>query len=200
MTPSELNNLKATVTMPSVDDRPPFGHAPEHRKHIASFCGTGNNVQFLTDTTGNRRWMPFEVERIDNPRSHPFNYEGIYSQAYALYQEGFQYWMEEAESERMEAHTRDFRASNLAEELVDTYYRVPAEGEASIVVLVAQALLQFGHLAYGLGEAKVGRAFTNLGFKPRRTATGRGYYVVQRTTDEIESRKRLLAIENDSDG
>ena len=200
MTPSELNNLKATVTMPSVDDRPPFGHTPEHRKHIASFCGTGNNVQFLTDTTGNRRWMPFEVERIDNPRSHPFNYEGIYSQAYALYQEGFQYWMEEAESERMEAHTRDFRASNLAEELVDTYYRVPAEGEASIVVLVAQALLQFGHLAYGLGEAKVGRAFTNLGFKPRRTATGRGYYVVQRTTDEIESRKRLLAIEDDSDG
>ena len=97
-------------------------------------------------------------------------------------------------------HQRDFRASNLAEELVDTYYRVPAEGEASIVVLVAQALLQFGHLAYGLGEAKVGRAFTNLGFKPRRTATGRGYYVVQRTTDEIESRKRLLAIENDSDG
>ena len=115
MTPSELNNLKATVTMPSVDDRLPFGHAPEHRKHIASFCGTGNNVQFLTDTTGNRRWMPFEVERIDNPRSHPFNYEGIYAQAYALYQEGFQYWMEEAESERMEAHTRDFRASNLAE-------------------------------------------------------------------------------------
>ena len=86
--------------------------------------------------------MPFEVERIDNPRSHPFNYEGIYAQAYALYQEGFQYWMEEAESERMEAHTRDFRASNLAEELVDTYYRVPAEGEASIVVLVAQALLR----------------------------------------------------------
>ena len=200
MTPSELNNLKATVTMPSVDDRPPFGHAPEHRKHIASFCGTGNNVQFLTDTTGNRRWMPFEVERIDNPRTHPFNYAGIYAQAYALYQNGFQYWMEEADSERMESHTRDFRASNLAEELVDTYYRVPAEGEPSMVVLVAQALLQFGHLAYGIGEARVGRAFTNLGFRHKRMATGRGYYVVQRTTDEIESRKRLLAFDADNDG
>ena len=200
MRSTDVNTMKSVVTMPAIDERRPYGYYTEHMPHVASFCGTGNNVQFLNDATGNRRWLPFEVERIDNPRSHPFNYEGIYSQAYALYQEGFQYWMEEAESERMEAHTRDFRASNLAEELVDTYYRVPAEGEASIVVLVAQALLQFGHLAYGLGEAKVGRAFTNLGFKPRRTATGRGYYVVQRTTDEIESRKRLLAIENDSDG
>ena len=200
MRSTDVNTMKSVVTMPAIDERRPYGYYTEHMPHVASFCGTGNNVQFLNDATGNRRWLPFEVERIDNPRSHPFNYEGIYSQAYALYQEGFQYWMEEAESERMEAHTRDFRASNLAEELVDTYYRVPAEGEASIVVLVAQALLQFGHLAYGLGEAKVGRAFTNLGFKPRRTATGRGYYVVQRTTDEIESRKRLLAIVDDSDG
>lgn len=64
----------------------------------------------------------------------------------------------------------------------------------------AQALLQFGHLAYGVGKAEVGRAFTSLGFRHKRTATGRGYYVVQRTTDEIESRKRLLALDNDSDG
>ena len=200
MRSTDVNTMKSVVTMPAIDERRPYGYYTEHMPHVASFCGTGNNVQFLNDATGNRRWLPFEVERIDNPRSHPFNYEGIYSQAYALYQEGFQYWMEEAESERMEAHTRDFRASNLAEELVDTYYRVPAEGEASIVVLVAQALLQFGHLAYGLGEAKVGRAFTNLGFRHKRMATGRGYYVVQRTTDEIESRKRLLAIGDDSDG
>ena len=83
MSPRELNQLKSAVTMPSIDERAAYAHFHEHRKHIASFCGTGNNVQFLSDPTGTRRWLPFEVESIMSPRDHPFNYEGVYSQAYA---------------------------------------------------------------------------------------------------------------------
>ena len=55
MRPAELNQLKAAVTMPSIDERAAYAHYHEHRKHIASFCGTGNNTQFLSDPTGNRR-------------------------------------------------------------------------------------------------------------------------------------------------
>ena len=47
MRPAELNQLKAAMTMPSVDERAAYARYHEHRKHIASFCGTGNNVQFL---------------------------------------------------------------------------------------------------------------------------------------------------------
>ena len=97
MRPSELNQLKAALTMPSIDERAAYAHFHEHRQHIASFCGTGNNVQFLSDETGNRRWLPFEVESIRSPRDHPFNYAGIYAQAYALYQEGFRYWFSQDE-------------------------------------------------------------------------------------------------------
>ena len=67
MRPAELNQLKATVTMTSIDERAAYAHYHEHRKHIASFCGTGNNTQFLSDPTGNRRWLPFEVESIVSP-------------------------------------------------------------------------------------------------------------------------------------
>lgn len=79
MRPAELNQLKAAVTMPSIDERAAYAHYHEHRKHIASFCGTGNNTQFLSDPTGNRRWLPFEVDSILSPREHPFHYEGIYA-------------------------------------------------------------------------------------------------------------------------
>ncbi len=61
------------------------------KKPKKSKTGTGNNAQFLSDTTGNRRCLPFEVENIVSPREQPFNYEGIYKQAYWLYQNGFQY-------------------------------------------------------------------------------------------------------------
>ena len=55
MRPAELNQLKAAVTMPSIDERAAYAHYHEHRQHFASFCGTGNNMQFLSDPTGNRR-------------------------------------------------------------------------------------------------------------------------------------------------
>lgn len=52
MRPSEVNTMKTVVTMPSVDERLPYGHHPEHMPHVASFCGTGNNPQFLNDPKG----------------------------------------------------------------------------------------------------------------------------------------------------
>lgn len=46
MRPAELNQLKAMVTMPYVNERAAYGRNKERHPHIASFCGTGNNVQF----------------------------------------------------------------------------------------------------------------------------------------------------------
>ena len=66
---SDLNAVKALVTMETIDERAAYARNREKRPHLASFCATGNNKQFLTDLTGNRRWLPFEVERIDDPAS-----------------------------------------------------------------------------------------------------------------------------------
>lgn len=85
MPPSELNQLKAMVTQRYVDERRAYGRNKVHLPHVASFVATGNNLQFLTDDTGNRRWLPFEVEDIDSPWEADIPYEGIYSQTYALY-------------------------------------------------------------------------------------------------------------------
>ena len=116
MRPAELNQLKAAVTMPSIDERAAYAHYHEHRKHIASFCGTGNNTQFLSDPTGNRRWLPFEVESIVSPREHPFDYEGIYAQALALYKSGFQYWFSKEEIVELNRHNKQFETPRLEHE------------------------------------------------------------------------------------
>ncbi|MCS2919442.1 virulence-associated E family protein [Parabacteroides merdae] len=52
---SELNQLKAMTTTLYVNERPAYGRNKVHLPHVASFCATGNNLQFLTDDTGNRR-------------------------------------------------------------------------------------------------------------------------------------------------
>ena len=194
MRPSELNQLKAAVTMPSIDERAAYAHFHEHRNHIASFCGTGNNMQFLSDPTGNRRWLPFEVETITSPREVPFDYEGIYAQAYALYREGFQYWFSKAEIERLAEHNRQFETPRLETELVDVYFRKPVGVEGGEFMPVSRALqIVGGNMVHQLSAVRLGRAFTDLGFECRRTKTSRGYIVVQRTAEEIKSRLRALA-------
>jgi predicted P-loop ATPase len=102
-----------------VDERAPYASFADHRKHIASFCGTGNNVQFLSDSTGTRRWLPFEVESIMSPRDNPFNYAGIYAQAYALYQEGFHYWFSPQEIRQLAQHNSQFETPKDELDLVN---------------------------------------------------------------------------------
>ena len=193
MSPRDLNQLKAAVTMPSIDERAAYAHYHEHRGHIASFCGTGNNVQFLSDPTGNRRWLPFEIEQIRNPREHPFNYEGIYSQAYRLYREGFQFWFDQDEIKRLSRHNEHYETPKQERELVDVYFRKPRELEGGEFMPVSCAMqIVGGNTVQTLSDVRLGRAFRDLGYVCKRNSQGRGYIVVCRTTEEIKARQRMF--------
>ncbi len=194
----ELNELKSVVTMPSVDERPAYGRYHEHRRHLASFCGTGNNVQFLSDPTGNRRWLPFEVDSIMSPRMFPFNYEGIYSQARRLYRDGFQYWFSQTEIQRLNSHNRQFETPRLETELVDIFFRQPNEHETGEFMPVARAMqIIGGNTTQKLSAVMIGRAFMELGYECRRTNHSRGYLVVQRSGLEIKERMKDMAVTGD---
>ena len=200
MRPAELNQLKAAVTMPSIDERAAYAHYHEHRKHIASFCGTGNNTQFLSDPTGNRRWLPFEVESIVSPRDHPFHYEGIYSQALALYKSGFQYWFTKEEIQELNRHNKQFETPRLEHELVDLYFRKPTDSELGEFMSVARALQLISNgISQKLSAVNVGRAFSDLGFKRVRTNSSRGFIVVCRTPEEIKAYQHRLLMDAEPD-
>ena len=195
MRPAELNQLKAAVTMPSIDERAAYAHFHEHRKHIASFCGTGNNVSFLSDPTGNRRWLPFEVESIVSPREHPFCYEGIYSQALSLYKSGFTFWFTKEEIQEQNRHNRKFETPRLEYELVDLYFRKPLEHENSMFMTSSRVLQVIGSgITQKLSATRIGMAFNELGFKRVRYHGIRGYLVMQRTAEEIMAYQKSMAM------
>ena len=195
MSARELNQLKSAVTMPSVDERAPYASFADHRKHIASFCGTGNNVQFLSDTTGTRRWLPFEVESIESPREHPFDYEAIYSQAYALYREGFQYWFSPKEIRQLTEHNSRFETPKDELELVDYYFSRPSGANAGEFMPTAIAQQIVSTPGTRVSTVALGRAFSKLGFRQALKDRCRGFYVVRRTDEERRMRARSLAFE-----
>ena len=195
MRPAELNQLKAMVTMPYVNERAAYGRNKERHPHIASFCGTGNNVQFLTDPTGNRRWLPFEVSQIRDPHLHAIPYELVYSQAYALWKSGFCHWFSQEEIRKLNMHNSRFEVPNLAEDLIRTHFRKPFEGEAGIFVTAADILEQISScLRYPLSPNKIGRIMAGLEFESIRYKGKRGYVTVKKTGEDIDRERRSGAL------
>ena len=193
MLPKELNKMKGTMTMPSINERKAYGRYHETLPHLASFCGTGNNAQFLSDTTGTRRWLTFEVDSIESPLTSPFDYDGIYAQAYALYQQGFQYWFDRAEIERLQRHNKAFESSQTANELIDNNFRKPVGIEGGDY-LPASVILQMtgGVNMRELSAAAMGRALTAMGFEHKLVHGIRRYRVVSLTEAEKQQHRHLL--------
>lgn len=194
MRPTELNQLKALTTLRDINERVAYGHNKEHYSHIASFCGTGNNIQFLTDPTGNRRWLPFEVEFIDSPYEYPVPYEGVYSQALALWKGGFRYWFSNEEINSLATHNSYFEVPNLEEELISMYYCRPVPGEIGVFVTTARILERINSaIRQPLSPTKVGIVMKKMGFEPIRNCGQRGFRVVERTGDEIRTAQEAIA-------
>ena len=193
MKPSEMNQLKSLVTARYLDDRAAYARYSEHRKHIASFCGTGNNVQFLNDTSGTRRWLPFEVESILPPRDFPFDYEGIYSQAYGLWCRGYPYYFSEVETEHLMKHNEAYETPNSECELIEEFFRKPVGKEPCEFIRTAVAAEVVSTPGMRVSAVDMGRAFSKLGYQGDKKGGSRGFYVVRLSSDERRARARLLA-------
>ena len=194
MTTHEMNKMKRAVTLSHVNVRPPFGRYTVHRKHIASFCGTGNNEKFLNDPTGTRRWLAFKVENIESPLTQPFDYEGIYSQAYHLYRHGFEYWFSGDETAAIDLYNSRFKVANLERQLVYRYYRLPTGADTGEFVDVGTAMHLFGgNMVSKLRKEAVDQAFIDLGFKATVVDGMPGYLAVRRLPEELNALGRQMA-------
>jgi len=195
MKSADLNQLKALVTAQNINERAAYARNKERRPHIASFCGTGNNPHFLSDPTGNRRWLVVEVLDIDNPHTHPFPYTGIYSQAWALWKGGFRYWFDQQEINLLNQRNSEFEVPCLEEELLLTYFRPTFEGCQGMVFLkVSEILARINSgIKQPLSPNKLGMMMKKLGFHRGKHKGERGYLVIERSPEEIEASRKLIA-------
>ena len=199
MNTRELNQLKSVITATDVNERAAYGYTKERRIRLASFCASGNRRDFLTDITGNRRWLPFEVESIQNPFFTTLPYERMYAQAWALANDPtFCYWFELDEIEVLEEHNKHFRDESNEEQLLPILFDVPAEGKGEFMTTaqISERLVTYGNIKKPIALSRLGMVLGTVGYKaisPRINGTRtRGWIVYQRNRDEIETMKRLL--------
>ena len=198
----ELNQLKSVITATDVNERAAYAYTKERRVRLASFCASGNRRDFLTDITGNRRWLPFEVEEIQNPFYTLLPYEQLYAQAWALAQDPlFSYWFDLDEIEVLEEHNQHFRDESNEEQLLPILFDVPAEGRGEFMTTaqISERLVTYGNIKKPMALGRLGVLMGSMGYRSvtrgNRQARLRGWIVYQRDTEEIAANKKLLAKE-----
>ena len=80
----DVESIKAFLTSQVDTIRPKYARETEQRPRACVFAGTTNNPHFLTDTTGNRRFLPVECG-INEPAMSLFadGADGYFEQAWA---------------------------------------------------------------------------------------------------------------------
>ena len=195
----EMNIVKSLLTSTDVNERAAYGRLKERRVRLASFCASTNNREFLTDITGNRRWLPFEVESIQNPFHTIMPYEYLYAQAKHLVEQGwFAYWFDMQEIEELEKHNEEFRAQDNEEQLLPILFDITAEGKGEFMTTaqISERLVTYGGIKRPMSLNRLAVLLGKAGYQnvQRRinTIKTRGWLIYQRDSDEINSIKKTL--------
>jgi hypothetical protein len=193
------NFFKATITATTTNIRAAYGRYAEQRIHVASYCGTGNNPQFLSEAVS-RRWLPFLVKSIVCPIDHPFNHDGIFAQALYLYQSGFRYWFNNAEIKILARHNREFQAPCMEEELIPLYFRKPGPEECGQFFTTTLVMKYIGDcIGSQLNVVKVGMAMAELGFKGKKHNGRKGWICVPISPQDLAEYRKRIAMHTDDD-
>ena len=197
MTPRELNAMKSVITSTDVNERAAYGYTKERRVRLASFCASSNKREFLTDMTGNRRWLPFEVDSIQNPFHTTLPYDLMYAEALYLIDNDFNYWFDLEEIDTLEQHNEVFRAQDSEEQLLPILFDIPAEGKGEFMTTahISERLVTYGNIKKPMALNRLGillaaHKYQKKTIGPKRL---RGWLVYQRDTNEINGNKNLYA-------
>ena len=193
----ELNVMKSVITASDVSERAAYGYTKERRIRLASFCASGNKQEFLTDLTGNRRWLPFQVEAIANPFYITLPYEAIYAQARYLIEMGFQYWFDLDDIDALEVHNDDFRAQENEEQLLAVYFDVPSDGYGTFMTTaeISDKLVIKGSIKKPMPLNRLGMILRKAGFQSKMAGSTRtrGWIVRERDTEEVNANRNIEA-------
>ena len=159
------NELKNLITCPMVKYRMPYDKYGEEHPHLASFVASVNGNDFLTDPTGSRRFLPFEVLSIDIERAKAISMNNVYAEAKALLKSGFRYWFDDDEIAELYRESEDFQVQTAELELLLRCFEKPTEDESYSLMTTTEILTYLGIYTHQpLVAKRMGEALKKAGY------------------------------------
>ncbi len=174
----DYNEIKNAITRPDIKVRKSYGKLEEVMPHRASFIATVNDKEFITDLTGARRFMPFELDSIDWDAFKNVDMDKVWSEALNLYQDKYEYWVTRDEENSLSSYKQQFMVEFTEEGLLTEYF-MPwnehehglAEREMMTTTMILEKLHEFSSVT-NLSDKKLGSMLKNLGFEQKRYRLG----------------------------
>ncbi len=192
----DLNNsFKSVISESEVRYRPLFANYETTIRRRASFVATTNKMEFLTDETGNVRWIPFVVRSVNHDFGGPKGYSRnidinkVWSQAYALLKGGFNYHLTPEEIEQQEGINKQFQTVSDEMDVVLRFLKPSQKGCIDAEFLSSTEIGDYlrQKTSTRFYSAPLGKALTSLGFEKVTHYTpekqSRKGYFVQKITE-----------------
>ena len=184
----ENKRLKEMTSRQTFSIREPYGRVSVDLQRLAMLCGTTNDMQILSDPTGNRRLLPIRVLGIDHNLYNGIDKTALFIEAYNLYQSGYSYGLSKTEIDMLNSSTGDFEAISSEEELLLKHYAVPAEDSWNATEVTNTDIvtkLNMWSSGININPTKLGLVLKKLGFEQKATRVGnstkRLYRVIELT-------------------
>ena len=175
-----MANLKNLMQLKKLTFRKSHRSYYSQLPRIASFIGTSNQKELLTDTTGSRRFLCVEVKKkIDCSRP---DYVQLYAQLKAELLAGERFWFTSEEEKEIQEHNRFFYKQSPEQEIFFRCFRLPKEGEEAMLLspteIFCRLQKKYPAAFRGSNVVNMGRMLIGLGVERVRTRYGSAYRVV----------------------
>ena len=162
---NDANFVKGLITMDDVKGRKSYGRLEAHGRRIANFVTSTNDDDFLVGGEANRRFLCFKITDISNDFLK-LNIDDVWSEAYQLYDSGFDYRFSQEDIKELAEHNKSFTYIPQEQEYVSEFFKVPSTPKDATHLLTSTAIrdyLKAETFNNNLKEGSVGRAMKALG-------------------------------------
>jgi hypothetical protein len=183
---AEINSLKSFISRDKTNVRLPFAKKATVMPRRASFIGSTNKEEILTDETGSVRWLCFALSGMIN-----FNYRedvdinDVWRQAYTLYNAGFEYQLTPDEILENERANQAFQVICIEMQLIPEMFSPSSKDGGGTFITATDIHInlsrQFENCKTNIHS--IGRAMKLLGFEKdsqyqeNRKYSKKGYFV-----------------------
>ena len=147
---------------------------------IASFIGTSNRKELLTDTTGSRRFLCVEVKRKIDCSS--IDHTQLYAQLKAELLSGERYWFSTEEEKEIQENNRAFYKQSPAQEIFYKCFRLPTDEKEGRLMTATEIFCRlqkkFPAALRTSNASQMGKMLQSLGVRSTHTRQGNAYLVV----------------------
>lgn len=179
---NDISAIKSYITRQRISVRKAFGRYKTNFIRRASFLGSVNDDKFLTDITGNRRWLVFTVKEINY--EHRVDIDGLWAQLYSYWQDGFKHWFDIEEIKEINKINEEYRSMSLEEEQLLQLFEFPNKDEVGDWMSATDVMLEISKfrpsLSNKMNKIQIGKSLCKY-IKDKKSSNGISKYFVKFT-------------------